>query len=161
MSSLSECRLGSPWKSCCEGHWHRWAPHIPAQDTSHNPAAELSVFLAAMGKQKERIWSINSAPAALLWPQHAEMNVGRIWSSSGVLGMPPQHAVGLGACSLALLLLNYALLSFLRCFSMAKEDKSVAMQWMHAAGIKKSHMVQTCEGGKCEKPGLSELTVVF
>lgn len=43
------------------------------------------------------------------------MHVGRLWSSSGVLGMSPQQAGGLGAGSLSVLLLNYALVSFLRC----------------------------------------------
>lgn len=40
---------------------------------------------------------------------------------------------------------------------MAKEDKSAAMQLVS----QKFPVVQTGEGGKYEKPGLSELTVVF
>lgn len=63
--------------------------------------------------------------------------MGRLWSSSGVLGMSPQQAGGLGACSLAVLLLNDALVSLLRCCSVAKEDNSAAMQGMHSAGVTK------------------------
>lgn len=98
------------------GYWHRLAPHTPSPGQSHSPATELTVVLAAMGKLKELwIWSVNSEWGALLWSQHAEMHVGRVWSSSGVPGISPQQAGGLWACSLAVLLLNYALVSFLRC----------------------------------------------
>lgn len=98
------------------GYWHCLAPHTPSPGQSHRPAAELIVILAAMEKLKELwIWSINSAWRALLWSQHAEVHVGRVWSSSGVLEISPQQAGWLWASSLAVLLLNYALVSFLRC----------------------------------------------
>lgn len=92
------------------------SPYPQPRTQSHSPAAALIAFLAVTGKLKELwLWSINSAPGALLRSRHAEMHVGRLWSSSGVLGMSTQQAGGLGAGSLAVLLLNYALVSFLGC----------------------------------------------